>query len=638
MKIIGIRIATFLILTVFVISSVPQISQHPCCHSIEMNSNAADRTEYQTARGYQAASYNLSAADNSQNGAAPYSATDGLVAVNDTHPAVTEGRAGSAVNISEIYGLTPDSVILANSTSVNEYGGEVVNATNHAYVVSGTGTVLNFTFTIATNLSEGPFGIIFSSNSTDFEVRFAGIVSEPGDNPSLYVFPYVSESQGNVSVVGAGLRPNASIGYAVVGNYSFNETDTSTDAYGAVVVSLVLPPLPEGPFTVRVTDYPSALGNGMVVPGLSLASDSGHVGSHLLAFLSGFPANSMASVSWSGTDATVTGRTNSSGGMIALLRVPPLSYGLHYVVASVGSAFKAYTSYSITSPSLILSSHSAPAGGSILVTGMGFPSHSVVELKISLSGPTGASGIAAMNGTVTINFSVPRITSGLYTLRLVANSTLSSNDAVLEVKPVLMLSIHSVHADSRMYVTGMYFAPDTPVSLEIPGYLLLGTYMSTGNGSLSASVTVPEIGGGPFSIIASQPDGYNSSPVLAVIVPSLSLQAYSGYPGEHVLLSGKGFLPGSVVRLLWDGKPTAYSATANRSGVLRISFPIPPSQPGTYLISVNNTSAGYAVFTVKEHFSFLYFLPALLLPFITGIISAMYVYRRHRILGRRRRS
>jgi hypothetical protein len=582
-----------------------------------------------------------------QNGATPETAAAGypaasaqssaqpeMVYINSDAPVSTPGKVNSVVVIPEIYGLTPSALIPSNSTSVTDHSGNVLNCSNIPYNISANGTVVNFSFTLSGNLTEGPFSLSIHGSGTTYELGDAGIVSVPGVNPSIFAYPASSYSGGRVTILAGGFFQNESLGNVVIGNRSYAGTSLLTDTNGAGYLKLILPALPFGNYSVRFIAQPAEIGHGSVVPHLLLGADNGSVGEVITGFLSGFAANQNVNVEWEDSSVSYTGVANITGSLVVALAVPVMSYGYHQVTASSSGTPNASAFFFVNVPTLVIKSKNGSPGQMLPVQGYGFSPGSSVSLYIGGKILPNETGEANSKGHVEISFYIPGVVSGYYELMLASNNSLVSNTVSFVIIPVIDIIHRSIAVSSQLQIYGMFFIPNSQVDIELDGNGIIGTIMTSSNGTLNGDLRLPQVPGGLTLISALQANGINSAPVGITVVPSLTSNTYTGFAGERIIVSGTGFKPGESLSVQWNHLNTDSSLTVNSSGSFSIPFTIPSATPGVYLVTVNSTGP-YIVFTVAQNIPFLYFLPSFLIPFFTGVVSSVYIYRKLRI-GRKR--
>ncbi|MDH2905241.1 MAG: hypothetical protein PXX82_02660, partial [Methanomassiliicoccales archaeon] len=104
----------------------------------------------------------------------------------------------------------------------------------------------------------------------------------------------------------------------------------------------------------------------------------------------------------------------------------------------------------------------------------------------------------------------------------------------------------------------------------------------------------------------------------------------SGFAGQGIVITGNGFHSGRNLAFLWDGNNTGRTAVTNGSGSFSTVFVVPSAVPGSYILSVNNSSAGQIIFTVVQKLPWTDYLPAIILPLVTGVVASIYLRRRIR--------
>ena len=558
----------------------------------------------------------------------------GMVYINSDAPVSTPGKVNSVVVIPEIYGLIPSAQIPPNSTSVTDYSGNVLNCSNIPYNISANGTVVNFSFTLSGNLTEGPFSLSIHGSGTTYELGDAGIVSVPGVNPSIFTYPAASYSGGRVTILAGGFFQNESLGNVVIDNRSYAGTNLLTDMNGAGFLKLILPALPFGNYSVRFIAQPAEIGHGSVVPHLLLGADNGSVGEVIAVFLSGFGANKNVTVEWEDSSVSYTGVANITGSLVVAIAVPVMSYGYHQVTASSSGTPNASAFFVVNVPTLVIKSKNGSPGQMLPVQGYGFSPGSSVSLYIDGKILSNETGEANSKGYVEISFYIPGVVSGYYQLMLASNNSLVSNTVSFVIIPVIDIIHRSIAVSSQLQIHGMFFVPNSQVNIELDGNGIIGTIATASNGTLNGDLRLPQVPGGLVFISALQANGINSAPVGIMVVPSLTSNTYTGFAGERIIVSGTGFRPGESLSVQWNHLNTDSSLTVNSSGSFSIPFTIPSATPGVYLVTVNS-SGPYIVFTVVQNIPFLYFLPSFLIPFFTGVVSSVYLYRKLRI-GRKR--
>ena len=553
------------------------------------------------------------------------------IRLNSTVIVSTRGAYGTRVAFGPIGGLPPNYTVQNNSTELIDSSGRTVAAENGVVSSDAYGILAGLSITLLGNLSAGPFTLSILSGSAAFQLTPAGISSEPSLNPEISLYPARQHTGGPVTIMVSGFPANFYAGYPVIDNTSVRQSPINADNNGAGYVSLNIPDLPGGNYTVRLSNYMAIRGGGTIVPMMVLVPSFGYAGQNVLTVLSGFPSYGTVYVTWPGSNLNVSGKLNTSGkGFIAFV-VPRSSNGSHEVYASSPRYETASSNFSLNQTSILLSADQGSPGMPVSVTGTGFYPGDMVKLLVDGSAYGNVSAPVMANGTSILSLTVPARTAGKYNFRLESSSGLMSNSTFFTIRPLLISNPAVVRSGVTVLVNGYYFLPDSQIRLFWYSGGASTTAVSGSNGSFSIRLKVPAVPGGPELFGAQDDRGNNATPILFFMSPSISSGAKSGFTGGRVTLSGTGFPSGTSISILWDGSNTGRTVRTNSSGSFTTVFTIPAGSPGAYIISVSNTSAGQIVFTVLQQVPLTAYLPAVALPLITGIVAAAYLRRKKRL-------
>jgi hypothetical protein len=581
---------------------------------------------------HQLPQYHQTAANSGRSDSASMSIAGGTtIRLNSTVIVSTGGAYGTTVAFGPISGLPPNYTVQNNSTEFIDSSGRTVAAENGVVSSNAYGILASFSVTLLGNLSEGPFTLSILSGSAAFQLTPAGISSKPSLNPEISLYPARQHTGGPVTIMVSGFPANFYAGYPVMDNTSVRQSSINTDNNGAGYVDLNIPDLPGGNYTIRFSNYMAIQGGGTIVPMMALVPSFGYAGQNVLTVLSGFPSDGTVYITWPGSSLNVSGKLNTLGkGLIAFV-VPRSSNGSHEVYASSPRYETAYSNFSLNQTSILLSANQGSPGMPVSVTGTGFHPGDMVKLLVNGRVYGNVSAPVMTNGTSIFSLNVPARTAGKYNFRLESSSGLMSNSTFFTIRPLLISNPAIVRSGVTVLVSGYYFLPDSQVRLFWYSGGAVTTLVSGSNGSFSISVKVPGVPGGSELFGAQDAHGNNATPILFFMSPSISSSAKSGFIGGRVTLSGTGFLSGISVNILWDGINAGHTIQTNRSGSFATVFTIPAGSPGAYIISVNNTSAGQIVFTVLQRVPLTAYLPAIVLPLITGIAAAAFLWRKTRL-------
>ncbi len=541
----------------------------------------------------------------------------------------TPGTYGSVVAFSTISGLPPGFPVAANSTEITDSSGAAVACINAAVNVSASGTLSSFTVTLEGNASVGPFSLDGIAGGSMFTVENAGIASTPDAAAAeLFVYPGSQASGGPVSIFGAGFDAMQQVGYPVVGNQSYQSAGrTSSDENGAFSVSFQLADMPSGNYTVRMSGAFTVTASLAVIPSLQLVPSSGHVGQAVVASLAGFPAGKAIGISWAGKTVKST-RASGQGKAILVLSIPAGTIGEHALFANTtGVSSVAY--FTINASTVLLSRYGASPGSTVSIFAEGFSPAS--SLHLIYNGRSAGTVTTAGNGTGVINFTVPRMTAGRYTVQATSQAGLASNITMLTVRPTVQATEVGVNVGATIQVTGNYYYPSSRVRIYIGPDLMPQPYTSGKNGTLYANITVPVLPGGNVSLGAYDVEGNNATVFTLIIQPHISLSSISGPAGSRLAVSGTGFVPGTNLTLLWNGNQLTQVSGISANGTFRQIISVPNGTPGTYLVSVENQSSNSVVYTLSQYTGFNELLPAILLPLVTAMVASLYVFSKFRM-------
>jgi len=350
-----------------------------------------------------------------------------------------------------------------------------------------------------------------------------------------------------------------------------------------------------------------------------------------------------------GQQLTLTVGEKAIIGAIPLVAVPQ---GLYYVKAYFGSTAPVATSIAEVNvlPTISISPTSGPAGQTVTVNGYAFSSSGIVNLTISYKSYkiSSVNITASSTGTFTYTFTAPELkleTSTSLTNVLIknlpkGNITVTAHDymsgysnsqiyteygrafyQIKEYNPTTA-SWETIIPNSKgevalngtvtnvafyetepMIISGIYFAPNSQVTLTF-GSITLGTFTTNASGFFNATVSVPVVGRGTYSVIASDPLAhiyFNGTPVTEVVVSPTKFTT-----GSTVTVSGYAFDPNTYANVTWVGlfinstgaygeSYLAVNVPVGSNGVFSASVSIPmPTFGGIHYIYVNDTKGANA--------------------------------------------
>ncbi len=574
------------------------------------------------------------------------------VAPNPGHgrlpPAINAQPAGQLLNVTEaglvsspatygteivfdtIHGLLPGTAIGNNTTGITDSAGSYISCSNQQYVVSANGTVSALGVRILGNASAGPFTLEGTAGSELFQVRYAGIASDSATaSGQLFIYPSMQSATSEVTVYGADFQQYQKVGYPIVGNQSFASAGQAvSDANGAFTFKFQLSDMPSGTYIVRMSGAIQATVPLVISPALQLIPDSGHVGQSVVAKLTGFASQATVAVSW-GSGKAMSARASVSGTAMVIVRVPGLSYGPHIVYAN-SSGLGAETTFTLNTSSVVLSKYGASPGSTVYAYAEGFAPSAEVHLLYQGR----VSGVAERtlgNGTAVIPFVVPEMTAGTYSMQASSTDGMLSNVTFFVVKPTIMSSAESLHVGAAVQISGRFYYPLTGIKVYVGNTIVPDTFKSNENGTFYANITIPAVPGGIVALGAYDLEGNNATLFMLNIMPEIYLNTHSGSAGSKVTVTGYGFTAGKDVTILWNGNPIQAASSVGANGTFTATLAVPSGVPGTYLVSIANSTAEPIVFNLVQYTGFETVLPAILLPLVTAIGISLYIFRKFRV-------
>lgn len=178
----------------------------------------------------------------------------------------------------------------------------------------------------------------------------------------------------------------------------------------------------------------------VVVPGSSMSSTSGPVGSSMTVSGSGYAPGETVNVQWNysgpGTGTTVASATAGYAGTVSTSFTVPTATTGSYSVAVVGATSQSVTTQSFTiANSLTIGPASTPPGTNVTAAGTGFQAGETVQLYFdSTSGILLASTTADSNGNINTPIALPTSTTpGAHTVIGVGQTSAQSFSAPLTI-------------------------------------------------------------------------------------------------------------------------------------------------------------------------------------------------------------
>lgn len=314
------------------------------------------------------------------------------------------------------------TTIALNSTTVA--GAAVTHAA--ATITSGA---FAFTFVVPTILA-GDKNVIVTDDLTNTATAKLTVLGSP-----VTLSPATGVIGTRVTISGTGFTSLGTIapGGITFGGTAWNTSAVAIDSGGNFLVALTLSgaaleavAATPGTYTVAVVDSGLLSGvTSLTVPAtsLTLSTASSPVGSSVVVRGVGFPASTVAIITYNGAPVG-TGMVDSTGNFAAAITVPSVTIPSTNTIAAYAitanavtvppAATPAQATHSVPSAAVTLSVTSGNPGSTLVITGTGFPAYAVVS-ALTIGGlPAMPSPAPATdgNGNVTANVIVPALPAG----------------------------------------------------------------------------------------------------------------------------------------------------------------------------------------------------------------------------------
>jgi len=478
--------------------------------------------------------------------------------------------------------------------------------------------------------------------------------------PSLSLSPSTGVAGTVISVTGSNFALNTAgvVGFDSNGSGAIDpgepQVAVTTTAAGAIPagIFLAVPALAPGTYGVladiSVGGSVEASAN-FTVPSPSVVSSptSGVPGAVITITGSGFASNTAGAVGFdsNGSGAIDPGEpqvavtTTAAGAIPAgiILTVPAVAPGTYGVRADIplGVPVEAVASFTVPSPSVVLSPIAGVPGIVITITGSGFAPSTAGAIGFDSNG-SGAIDPGEPQVAVTttaagaipagIILTVPAVAPGTYGVRadIPLGVPVEAATSFTVPSPSVALSPTSGVPGIAITITGSGFAPNTAGAVG---------FDSNGSGAIDpgepqVAVTTTAAGAIPYGIILTVPAGaagayqvladisvggpVEASANFTVLVRGITLSPTSGAPGAVITIAGGGFTPNTAGAVGFDsngsgaidpGEPRVLATTTAAGAIpAGITLTVPVVAAGVYQvladISVGGSVEASASFTV----------------------------------------
>lgn len=277
--------------------------------------------------------------------------------------------------------------------------------------------------------------------------------------------------------------------------------------------------------------------------------------------------------------------------VLAVLRHPTL-------IASPGGGESHVAMSSQTAAAITLGESRGPVGRGITVTGRGFASGEVVDLRWNSSSASPlASPRASSSGTFSASVTIPDATFGPHPLYATGRTVTKGASATYTVTPSLSRVPSEGAPWTRITVTARGFGADEDVRLTwlTETGTVLGTIRTNRAGTGTVTITMPngKPGWNDYTGygLTSRARAWGALKLLS----SVSLSPTAAAPGATVDAIARGYPPGESATVTWNTTPgnagtTLCRGTIASNGTLVCRFAVPRAGAGVYPVTV--TSGG----------------------------------------------
>ncbi len=254
----------------------------------------------------------------------------------------------------------------------------------------------------------------------------------------------------------------------------------------------------------------------------------------------------------------------------------------------------------LASPSITLSTGSAPAGTSIVVRGDGFVANTPIVIKLDsrtlAAIPTDI--ITNVSGSFTATATIPTGTSiDTYTISAVDASGRTGSELFTTIKAgALTLSSSSAIVGSTITVYGSEFNPNSPVTLKLDSLPLVtdpASVVTSSTGTFTATISIPTGLAGTKTISAIDSTGRPASAIFTAMKnPVVAVSPSSGTRSGIISVTGSDFIPNSSLTIKLDSAILTVTK-ADSLGNLGVSATLPRDASfGDHTISVIDSMGG----------------------------------------------
>lgn len=456
----------------------------------------------------------------------------------------------------------------------------------------------SYTVTITVTDSNGGSG---SATSSSFSVQLA-ILSLL--QPSITVSPAQGPAGSTVTVSGSGFPAltATTLVFDGVPITACSSGSLTTTLLGTLSCTFAVPALASGDL-VEVTASgadPAEAVFSVTTPSIALSASEGPAGSTVTLTGSGFSPSGAITLLVGGvavSSCSSGSLTASAEGTVdCTFTIPSGTSGSSVTATNAGGA-SAGSTFTVTTPTLVLSASEGPAGAKVTLSGSGFAGSSALTLAfdgVAISACSAGSLGTSATGTFSCTVSVPSGSSG--TTVKVSGGGASASATFTVTTPAVTVSPASGAVGASVTVSGTGFSVDATVALSFDGVTITtgtsGSLATSSSGAFGLTFLVPS-GTSGSSVKVTDPGGASASGTFTVTVPpAIVVTPGQGPIGTSVTISGSDFAPSTTVSLLFGGVKVssggAPTISVGSSGSFSCTVTVPS---GTTTASVSATDS-----------------------------------------------
>ena len=374
--------------------------------------------------------------------------------------------------------------------------------------------------------------------------------------------------------------------------------------YGQYECTIKVPEAAYGSYAIIVLDEQSGetgVATLNVMPKITLSPATALPGDTVTVKGTGFTANAEVSKILIKNENTIdvtpseTVEINASGTFQCTFKVPDLDYG-EYEVEVIDSNDQSATATLKVWATITLSVNKGPSGTIVDIIGRGFTKaeKSVTIKMIKEETETTCKTLDTIktnsSGIFTGKFVVPTLDKGVYTVKAsdeegkwaTATFEVTGKTAIKVVPPVAA-------PGETITIKGYNFTAmkDVVVTIDFETLTSYATANTTENGEFTATITVPEVQVGTYTITAKDSYNLSASTTFKVAITTLTILPSSGPTGTRIHIVGGGFESGKEFNATINGKLLILeeNETSNTGAIDTYAY-IPTVPAGTYTITV----------------------------------------------------